>query len=216
MACRMIILSFLFLSGWLFNAQATKSENVPIHRSLTEFPLQIDDWIGMAQPPLSEAILANLGVDDYLGRTYYRRDSRILDFYVGYYQSQRQGKSIHSPMNCLPGAGWNAMKRGTLDIPVQTEAGSKVIGVNRVVIAKGLDKQVVIYWYQSHSRVIASEYWGRIYAVLDAVRTRRTDAALVRVIIPVNSLDSGESAAEQAAVEFVRSVFPRLDQYLPN
>jgi EpsI family protein len=216
MGRRMIILSFFFIFGWLFVARASKTENVPIRQSLMAFPMQVDGWIGQSQPLLSEDISAVLGVDDYIARTYYRQDSRVLDFYVGYYQSQRQGKSIHSPLNCLPGAGWNPVKRGNVTITMQTPTGSDAIEVNRVVIAKGLAKQIVIYWYQSHGRVIASEYWGKIYAVLDAVQTNRTDSALVRVMSPVGALENDESASERAAVDFVISIFPRLNQYLPD
>ncbi len=69
--------------------------------------------------------------------------------------------------------------------------------VNRFVIQRGLDKQVVIYWYQSHGRVVASEYWGKIYTVVDAIRLNRTDAAMIRVICPV----TGPEAADQARAE---------------
>jgi EpsI family protein len=120
---------------------------------------------------------------------------------------------MHSPLNCLPGAGWNAIKRGHITIPLDNKS---TIEVNRIVILKGLDKQVVLYWYQSHGRVIASEYWGKIYTVLDAVRKNRTDAALVRIICPVAGTDAeSEAVAELHAVEFAKAVFPLLERFLP-
>jgi EpsI family protein len=98
-----------------------------------------------------------------------------------------------------------------ISIPVE---GGDPIEVNRIVISKGLDQQLVLYWYQSHGRVVASEYWGKIYTVLDALRTNRTDAALVRVICPVGG--AAEAKAEREAVRFVQSFFPLLDDYLPH
>jgi EpsI family protein len=92
-------------------------------------------------------------------------------------------------------------------------SGAAPIEVNRYVIAKGLDRQLVLYWYQSHGRVIASEYWAKIFLTLDAIRLNRTDGALVRVITPIRG---SEVAAEREAVQFVQTLFPLLGQYLPG
>ena len=110
-----------------------------------------------------------------------------VGLYVGYHDSQRQGDTIHSPLNCLPGAGWQPLEQGRITVSVRDHGTARPapIEVNRVVIGKGLDRQLVLYWYQSHRRVVASEYWGKVYTVLDAMRYNRTDAAMVRVITPV-------------------------------
>jgi EpsI family protein len=85
------------------------------------------------------------------------------------------------------------------------------------VIQKGLDRQVVLYWYQSHGRVVASEYWSKIYLVLDSIRLNRSDAALVRVIAPVDEArPNAEIDAERSAISFVQAMFPTLDAFLPS
>jgi EpsI family protein len=89
------------------------------------------------------------------------------------------------------------------------------IEINRVVIGKGLDKQLVLYWYQSHRRVVASEYWGKIYTVLDAVKYNRTDAALVRVVAPISD-SVPVDLAEKQGLSFIQSLFPRLNKSLPS
>src|SRR5205823_1326392 len=100
-----------------------------------------------------------------------------------------------------------------LNIPV----GAQIIEVNRITIQKGLDKQVVLYWYQNHGRINASEYWGKVYSVVDAIRINRTDAAIVRITSAVSGRDAGaESAAEASAVGFVQSMFPLLSRHLPD
>jgi EpsI family protein len=149
-----------------------------------------------------------------------------VGLYVGYYHSQRQGDTMHSPLNCLPGAGWQPMKRErlTMEVPAgaasratATATGTKPITVNRLVIQKGLDRQVVMYWYQSHGRVVASEYWGKIYTVADSIRLGRTDAAMIRLVSPVQGTELGaEAAAERAVTEFAREMFPLLERYLPD
>jgi len=158
--------------------------------------------------------LAILGVDDYINRVYYSSELFPASLYVGFYKSQREGDTIHSPLNCLPGAGWNPVKNSHIQISANDNSS---IEINRIVILKGMDKQVVLYWYQSHGRVIASEYWGKIYTVLDALRTNRTDAALVRVICPVAGTEAqAEEFAEKRAVDFVKAIFPLLGNFLPS
>ena len=75
----------------------------------------------------------------------------------------------------------------------------------------------MLYWYQSQDRVVASEYRGKVYSVVDAIRYNRTDAAIVRVIAPVSGEGAaGVTQAEQEAADFARAIFPLLGQYLPS
>jgi EpsI family protein len=121
---------------------------------------------------------------------------------------------MHSPLNCLPGAGWTPVRSDRIALaPSGGAAPQDSVRINRYVIEKGLDRQVVLYWYQSHGRVIASEYWGKIYLVLDALRLNRTDGALVRIMAPVLT---SEAEAERDALEFARTLAPLLGRYLPS
>ena len=131
-------------------------------------------------------------------------------------QSQRQGDAVHSPLNCLPGAGWQPVSKAALPVPVQLRGGTTTIEVNRYVIEKGIDRQLVLYWYQSHGRVIASEYTGKFMLVADAIRLNRTDTALVRVVVPIpKDGPSPEAQAEETARSFVQAIVPVLDPYIP-
>ncbi|MBZ5496021.1 MAG: EpsI family protein [Acidobacteriia bacterium] len=224
MVGRALIVSCLLVAGAVYIGFASKSEPVPIRRSLSELPARIGVWEGEGATELDPTTLRVLGVDDYTNRRYFGTAGASVGLYIGYYRSQRQGNTIHSPLNCLPGAGWNPVEKDILPISINAGAVSEgadppqtEFRINRIVIQRGMDKQVVLYWYQSHGRVVASEYWGKIYAVLDAIRTSRTDAALVRVISPVTSAgEAGETTAEQNAVTFVRDLLPLLGQYLPD
>ncbi len=214
MKIRILILSALLLATSAFISRASRPELTPIRQSLSAMPMKIGDWEGIDSPEMDSRVLAVLGVDDHIERIYYSPDRFPVSLYIGYYQSQRSGDTIHSPLNCLPGAGWNPIKKGHVTIPVND---NKNIEINRIVILKGIDRQVVLYWYQSHGRSIASEYWGKIYTVLDALRTNRTDAALVRVLCPVSATDAGAAEyAEKQGAEFVKSLYPLLDRFLPD
>ena len=213
MKTRIAILCLVLLATAGVIARASKPEIVPIRESLDGMPIRIGPWTGGPSQIMKSNVLSILGVDDYVDRTYVSPDLFPAHLYVGYYESQRSGDTMHSPLNCLPGAGWNPVKRGHIRIPV---GGGSAIEINRIVISKGGEKQVVLYWYQSHGRVVASEYWGKIYTVIDAMRTNRTDAALVRVVCPVAGTDAAsEKDAEERAVEFVKELFPLLERFLP-
>jgi EpsI family protein len=198
----------------VFLSNARKPE-APLQRaSLAQFPMEIAGWRAEVDPPLDEDVLRVLGVDDYLSRAYYRPDGAGVGLYLGFYGSQRQGDTIHSPLNCLPGAGWEPVSEGRLQIDNVDGAGRSVT-VNRYVIQKGLDRNVVLYWYHGRGRVVASEYWSRAHLVRDALLTNRTHGSLVRVIVPVLSDSQNVDPAERLAEEFVRVIFPSLDSYLP-
>lgn len=215
-SARLLIVSLLLLLTTVYLSRTMRAEPTAPRESLNSCPLTFDDWNGRQASALDEGTLALLGVDDYINRVYLDADKRPVNLYIGYYGSQREGDTIHSPLNCLPGAGWSPISVGRIEVPVASPAGGTprhAITVNRYIIEKGLDRQLVLYWYQSHGRVVASEYWGKIFLVLDAIRTNRTDGALVRIIAPVTTT---ESDAERQAVDFAEALYPLLGQYLPS
>jgi EpsI family protein len=221
MTARILTLTAFLLAAAAYIAGASKTEPVVIRESLSGLPMQIDRWRGR-DVPLDNRVVSVLGVDDYLNREY--AESTYMGLYIGFYQSQRQGSSIHSPLNCLPGSGWNPVTRSFVSVPVAENAtdtnpgpATRTIRINRILIQKGIDKAVVFYWYQAHGRVIASEYWGKFYTVLDAMRMNRTDGALVRVVSTIDGSGAqAEALAETEGTRFVQFIFPRLSRYLPE
>jgi EpsI family protein len=180
-------------------------------------PQRVGSWESVESQPLDKRTLEVLRVDDYINRAYMSPGKPWVSLYVGYYRSQRQGQTMHSPLNCLPGSGWQPMQRGrvVVQMPRGAGAGGGSAEVNRLIIQKGLDRQLVLYWYQAHGRIVASEYWGKIYTVVDAIRLNRSDGSLVRVIVPLSSQDaSAEKTAEQAALEFITAILPALSKRL--
>ncbi len=206
-------IAFVLTSGYL--AHASRPEQIPPRATFASFPLQIDDWAGQSAPAFEADVLQALGVDEYVNR-YYVSSGQLAHLYIGYYQSQHQGSTIHSPMNCLPGAGWVPVTSAPLRLTLPGES-PRSVEINRLTIQKGLDRQVVLYWYQSQGRTVRSEYWSKIYLVLDAIRMNRSDAALVRVVVPIDNRQfDGEDRATRAASDLAQKLFPVLGQYLPS
>ncbi len=128
------------------------------------------------------------GMSDYMMRSF-GADSVTPDFtlYVGYYDRQVQGKTIHSPKNCLPGAGWETMTSEQIALP------GGVGTINRVLLANRGTRALVYYWYQGRGRVEASEYKVKWDLLRDAARYGRTEEALVRIIVPVGRPQQGST-----------------------
>ena len=186
-------------------------EQVPSRLELTSFPRQIGHWQSKTFE-IDPSVREILGPGDFLSRIYFVPNRPYVDFFVAYFSTQRTGNAIHSPKNCLPGSGWTPVDAGTLQIPIE---GRAPITVNRYIIGKGLDRQLVLYWYQAHDRVVASEYWAKLYLVTDALRSNRSDGALVRIITPITQNEAVESA-QARAVGFAQQVYPTLSQFIPQ
>jgi exosortase D (VPLPA-CTERM-specific) len=194
-------------------------EMAPTRAPLTSFPLRLGEWSGRNGQPFSDEVLAVLGVDEYITRDYRAEGQPGLGLYIGYYKSQRDGRTMHSPMNCMPGSGWEPVNKSRvwLDVPAAKGQPAQRVEVNRLIVQKGLDRLMVHYWYQGHGRVVASEYWGKIYTVLDAIRMNRSDGSMVRLIATVDARDPrGMENAVRASEEFARQLLQALPPYLPN
>ena len=211
MIARAVVLSALILAAGLYSEGAGDEISAP-RQALATMPRTLGTWSDPVDLPLEPEVRDVLGVDDYLNRTYVNAAAQPVNLYIGYYASQRQGDAIHSPQNCLPGAGWQPVEGG----PTSLEVNGRPITVNRYVIQKGLDRQVVLYWYQGRGRVIANEYANKFWLMFDAARLHRSDGALVRVVAPVMRSAGGSlAAADSAAADFTRAIFSRLPNYLP-
>jgi EpsI family protein len=184
-------------------------EAIALHQPLREIPYSLGSWTGTEQP-LEAQIVQAVGVSDYTNRIYSSKNIGLAQLYVGYYASQRTGDTIHSPKNCLPGAGWDPVQSGYATIPVP---GGRQIVVNEYVIQQGLDKMLVFYWYQDRGRVIASEYSAKFWMVADAISRNRTDGALVRLVTP---MPDDEVDARARLMSFTQILFPHLESVIPN
>jgi len=192
-------------------AYLSHGEATPPAKPLSEFPTQVDGFRMAAEWPLEQKAIDILGVTDYVNRSYVSPTMGPVGLYIGYFRSQRTGASIHSPKNCLPGAGWQPMQETVYKLPMSDGSSAPI---NLYVIRKGLEEQLVLYWYQAHGRVVASEYWGKVYLVYDAMRLNRTDAALVRITTPI---DHGEEEKARArAIAFAQQITKDVDQIIPR
>jgi len=212
MIARAAVLSAVILAAGLYTSRGERSEVSAPRESLAAIPQTLGAWSNPVDVPIDGGTRDVLGVDDYVSRLYVDAAAQPVALYIGYYRSQRQGDMIHSPQNCLPGAGWQPVAGGATTL----EVDGRQMTVNRYVIQKGLDRQVVLYWYQGRGRIVANEYANRFWLMVDAARLHRSDGALVRVAAPVLQSANGSLAgADAAAAAFTRDLVPRLPRFLP-
>lgn len=153
------------------------------------------------------------GMSDYVARVYLRPDSSVaFTTYVGYYDRQTQGKSMHSPKNCLPGAGWEILRSGTATV---TAAGGPHV-VNRDLLKFGREQAVVYYWYQGRGRVVASEYAVKYNLLRDAMLSGHTEEALVRIVIPQTAADKNQALADQLGMQIAPRLMNAVERVLPT
>jgi EpsI family protein len=187
-------------------------ERVPTLQPLSEFPTDLSRWDLVQDVPIEPEIQQVLRADETLNRVYGQEGSGArASLFVAYFKSQRAGQIPHSPKNCLPGSGWEPMSSRFIQVQVPGER--EPIRINRYVVARGNETSVVLYWYQSRNRIIASDFAAKFWLVADSIRYRRSDTALVRVVVPV--VDSNLGNATATGVDFVRSFLPTLRHYLP-
>jgi len=186
-------------------------ENIPHPKPVSALSAEVGSWRS-SDIPITPAVREALGPGDYLDRRYYQPGTRnVVEFFLGYFPTQRTGNTIHSPQHCLPGAGWQF--ESLKHVPLQL-AGKK-LQVNDAVLRKGNDRLFVIYWYQAHGRTIASEYWAKFYLVADAIRMNRSDGALVRFVTPILPGET-VSDARSRVVELASLLSPRLKEHIPD
>ena len=203
MASILIVIQGFLLYG------AIRPEAIPAGRPLSQLPKELGPWSLVQEGLVDAETQAVLRADDTLNR-FYGNGKEGANLFVAAFRSQREGKAPHSPKNCLPGSGWVPLE--SREVSVDSGADAPII-VNRYIVAQGDNRSLVLYWYQSRDRVVASEYMAKFWVVADAMRLNRTDTALVRVVVPIH--DRNDAAATQIAEDFVRSFYQELRHYLP-
>lgn len=190
-------------------------DRVPYSLPLSQLPRTIGDRTA-TEIPLDQETLDVLGKGDFLYRVYTGAPgtaaARPVSLFIGYFPTQRTGQSIHSPQNCLPGAGWTFLSSGVTEF---TDENGKQYRVGDYLITDGKLSQEVLYWYQMHGRSIANDYAAKLQTIRDSIKDRRTDAALVRIITTVDPAEGREHARDRA-VDFARHIVPLLPAYVPN
>jgi EpsI family protein len=205
------LLTVLLLVQVIITYGMARKEVVPQNRSLSEFTPHFGTWQLIQEGVVDKDTQDVLRADEVFSKSYSSPDFAVpANLFVAYFRTQRTGQTPHSPKNCLPGAGWVQSSSEIVNVDVP---GRSPIEVNHYLVAKGDNKSIVMYWYQSRDRVVASEYKSKVESVLDAIRYNHSDIAIVRVVVPV--VDNRVDEATNEAVKFIQAFYGPLRQHFP-
>lgn len=177
-----------------------------LYQPLETIPVEIGDWTGREGDRLSQAEEDVLRATSYIKRDYYRENGASAELFLAFYSMQQAGEAMHSPKNCLPGSGWEIWKYAQATVPFEGQPAE----INRYYIQRGQSKLLVLYWYQSYERVVASEYYAKICLVWDSVMKHRTSGSIVRITVE----DTPEG--EQEALDLATKLLPHIKNVLPH
>jgi EpsI family protein len=185
----------------------------PKQVSVTSFPLQLGDWNG-SEVPLTSDALRTLRRTTVLQRVYYSQKMAEPEvyLYLAYNPNQHAGDRRHLPEDCLEGSGWSFAESGTVPLSLP---GQRSFPVNRLVIEKAGDRELLLYWFWARGRGAASEQWADAYLVFDSLRFNRSDDALIRINTPISPQEE-TSFAEQRLLSFARQAEPAMAHYFPQ
>ncbi len=208
MLSRVAILAPLVLAAQTgVTVWVARAEKPPAPPRFSSFPTTLGNWTKTGDDPVPPETLQQLGADSTLGSIYASKDGWLGSLFVAWFQSQRGGASQpHSPQVCLPAAGWVP----TVSDRIEMNAAGGPVAVNRYIANLGQDKVVVLYWYQTRARVIASEWAAKWWVIVDRLKEQRTDTSLVRVVV----WNSGRSdqATTAAALTLAQQSYPVLSR----
>ncbi|HWF11051.1 MAG TPA: EpsI family protein [Bryobacteraceae bacterium] len=199
-----LTVGFLLVQAGIYYTISAK-EFIPEIAPWSRFPTDVKEWKTVADEPIDEAVLAELKPDDYLNRNYASGKGQLVNLFVGYFNSRRNGRAPHSPEWCLPGAGWKTVS--TRVVAIDLGAG-QTLPSNEYIVEKDAQRQVVVYWYHQGERPLSSEVLAQLYAIPDMILHGRTDTSLVRIIAPVAG--SEIPGARNFAYAFAREVYPLI------
>ena len=205
------IAAVILLAQTAFYYSGSAKETIPSIAPWSQFPGEIENWKASSDMALEQEVLSALQPDDYLARTYVSStDPHAISFFVGYFNSRRDGRAPHSPQWCLPGAGWKSLSVETVYVPIPQMRSS--VPINEYLIEKGMNKELVLYWYHQGGRTVANEVVAQVYSLPDLIFHSRTDTALVRIIVPVSGNDI--AGARASGINFVQAAFPLIRKHI--
>jgi len=210
---RFLAAVFLLASTAVFLTVRNKGEIVPVPPNYRSFPRSLGPWAG-SDINIPRDVVDVLGEGDFLFRDYQNRsiNAAPVTLFVAYFPSQRAGDTLHSPRNCLPGAGWRPVSASRIELALP---GREPFVANRYIVAKANQRGLVLYWYLAHGRTVASEYWAKFYLVEDSIRLNRSDGSLIRVTTKI-APDETDAQAQERVLSLLTLAVPVIDKYVPR
>lgn len=202
-------LLFILLGIAAFYVYTRSEADVPINKSLDQFPQKMGDWTMTGQARFDERVLAVLLPTDYLSRSYADSEDHKLSLYIGFHNGGPSSGPIHSPKQCLPGSGWNRVNEVVRHVQVKDQT----IPYVSAIYQKDSEKQLFLYWFQVRDQIVTNEYALKLAMIKNSVLSNRRDSAFIRLSVMATD---NEKQATEIGEQFIRDFFPAIREALPQ
>lgn len=205
-----VLLTAAFSSGYL--AIGTRSAVEIDREPFLLYPRSIGGWQGY-RTQLDPKVEKVLGADDYVNVTYQAPGGNLVNFFVAFYEDQGDGSGIHSPDVCLPVGGWEVYSIDPYGVDM-TDTPYGTFTLNRAIIQKGVDRQLVYYWFEQRGRRMTNDFLAKASVIRDSILIGRKDGALVRYVTPIRPGEA-DTDADARLQSFMRENLPALPRFVP-
>lgn len=198
----MALLGLAYAGSWWVRApKAVIAEQLQVQRLAPE----LAGW-RKETPQLSERAVEQLKADQILLHNYRDAQNHRVEFFVGYYRDQQFGAQVHSPLHCLPGAGWTILRNEKMPLPFKKKSGT----ASKLDISKKTEQQYVVYWFVSEGEIVKNEWDLKLRLLRNALLRRGTSVYFYRVCV---AYQEDEPQAGRAVLQnFLEALGPRLSE----
>ncbi|MGQ9488935.1 MAG: exosortase C-terminal domain/associated protein EpsI [Armatimonadota bacterium] len=204
-----VIAMFLVAWGMVVYARQAETRVITFPIDTKQVPASIAGFHLVEEQDLDDLSKQILTPDAYIARNYASEAGSPVNVLVIY---GHQKNTFHSPGYCLPGGGWAIQKKTIERIPVAAPDGRQYEAeMNRFLLQKNEQKQVVLYCFVEGGRVTPSIFRHNWYLLQDRLLHRPAMGALLRIIVPVADNEGG---AAEIARAFARELLPIVQRQL--
>jgi EpsI family protein len=207
---KIILMTLCFVVTAYFIYQKPASRVDVKKTSLSTALEDIEGWQSYKQIPIDDKIVNALELDDYVNQQYVEGNESVF-LYIGYYKTTKKLGALHDPMVCFPGQGWNVSDNTKSQLVLNQDTGEK-ISFSSMIVTKGSQKELVVYWFQSYDEANPDTFSQKITSFWKRIRNKGEDNAFVRITVYMGDKDSLES--RKTIFKFIRVFYPVFLDYI--
>lgn len=143
------------------------------------FEKEMGGWKG-TDLRMDAAVAEMLNADQIVFERYEHPSGRSVDLYGAFYGSQGANRTMHSPLNCYPGSGWEVVANENVRLK-GLQGDDRDFKVRKLILRKGLARRLLYYWYYAGGKTASNQYMNKLLTLYGALFHGRTDGGLVTV-----------------------------------
>jgi len=165
-------------------------------------PVNIGPWKGRNIDCDMQSLRTIIGAQDVIFRSY-GNGIDVIVLYIAFYKDVDSADNVHAPEVCYTGQGWLIAE----DDIVPGRLGISRARVNRLVIQKAGEQELVYNWWQTGKMIIPRNSCNRFYQMFLSFTGRNPSTIWVRMS---KDLQRDLRLEEQSMIGFCKDLMPFL------